>query len=616
MIMHEALKTLLKNGHAGSLGDCAERIDSWLLDSSIDQSSKAEIISLLAAGDTTELRDRFYRDLEFGTGGLRGVIGAGNNRMNRYVVRRAAQGLANFIKKEGPDAMRRGIAIAYDCRNQSDVYAQEAAGVMAANGIHVHIFPTLETTPCLSFAIRHLGCVSGICVTASHNPPQYNGFKVYWEDGAQIIAPQDKGILEEVFKIISWSVPLFMEFKEGLASGLIQFISEDVIASYDAAVKALQINPSLPKNVSIVYTPLHGTGATSVRRTLSQWGYKNLHIVPEQEKPDGRFPTVKKPNPEEPEAMALAIALAEKLQADIALATDPDSDRLALVVRDPVAAKGLFAHQGFGNYVFLNGNQTGALLIDFILTELAHQKLLMPSHKIVKTIVTSDLHARICAAHGIEIFNTLTGFKWIGGLVRSWETAGKTDHVYLFGTEESFGFMPGAYVRDKDGVAALCQAVEMTSFLQTQGKTACSRLLELFEKHGSWHEDLISFDLIGEAGAARIGRIMTAMRTQPPSEFLTTPVKRISDYKTQTSTTFEGSASHQEKITLPKSDVLQFELADGSKISMRPSGTEPKLKIYLSVCTPSIPVAEGYAKTVQRVIAFRQVLIEMVDTIS
>jgi phosphoglucomutase len=583
--------------------DCSERIRAWLTDACIDNASKAEVVALIEKKNMPELRDAFYRELEFGTGGLRGVIGAGSNRINNYVVRRAAQGLANFIRKQGPEAMRRGVAIAHDSRHFSDVYAREAASVLAANGIHAHLFKALNTTPALSFAVRALKCISGICVTASHNPPQYNGFKVYWEDGAQIVPPVDAGILEEVFAVKSFSEARHMDFEEGLKSGLIHHIPDDVNQTWYNAIQNLRLYPELKSSLKVVYTPLHGTGAPHAREVLRMWGFQDVFVVPEQEAPNGDFPTVKKPNPEEPEALKLAISHAERLGADIVVATDPDSDRLALVVRDPKGAKGLFAQQAFGDFVLLNGNQTGALMIDYLLDGCRSKGRLRPSHKIVKTIVTSELHARICARYGVEIFNTLTGFKWIASLVREWETNGKKDHEFLFGTEESFGYMPGSYVRDKDGIGALAQAAEMAAVLKSRGQTACDRLKEIFSEFGAWQESLINVDLVGEEGALRIRRMMEAMRANPKKSFCGVPVTRVFDYKLGTvqnrsNDHFESSA---EKTNLPSSDVLQFELEDGSRISMRPSGTEPKIKFYVSVCTKGANVDAAYAETLRRI---------------
>lgn len=593
------------------LSDCIDRMNLWLTDETVGAADKAEIEELVAAQAIDDLRDRFWRELEFGTGGLRGVVGAGSNRMNGPIVRKATQGFANYILKQGPQAKSRGIVIAYDSRLSSRFFAEQAASVMAANGIQVQIFDHIQTTPCLSFAVRHLNCIGGLCITASHNPPQYNGYKVYWEDGAQITPPHDSAILNEVFALSRYDDAKYISFQEAMTKELIKNVSVDTIDEYFKNVKELQLEPDLPKDISIVYTPLHGTGAAPARRALSEWGYKNLHIVPEQEKPDGNFPTVRKPNPEEPSALTLAIAQAASRKADIILATDPDSDRLALVVHDPKAAHGAFKHQAYGEYVFLNGNQTGALLIHYILETRQREGRLLPQHKIIKTIVTSDFHKEICNSYGVEIFDTLTGFKWIAGVVNEWERQGRSDCKYLFGTEESFGFMPADYVRDKDGIGALCQAVEMSASFKNAGKTHCDVLLDLFSKHGAWQEDLITLDLEGKEGASRIQRIMNHMRENPLSHFASTSVSKIIDYQKQQMKRFDssGSSSTEKFDPLPKSNVLQLILEDGSKISLRPSGTEPKIKFYISVCTR--PTSEGrsaqdaYSTSVGRVALFK-----------
>jgi len=606
---------------AQQLAECSERLSLWLTDSGVELSDRKEIEDLITAEAVDELRDRFWRELEFGTGGLRGVVGAGSNRMNGPIVRKATQGFANYILKQGEQAKARGIVIAYDSRLTSRFFAEQAAGVMAANGIRVQIFDHVQTTPCLSFAVRHLNCIGGLCITASHNPPQYNGYKVYWEDGAQITPPHDKAILAEVFALTKYQEAHFMPFDEAVSKELVRNVGADTVDEYFKKVKELQLEPDLPKDISIVYTPLHGTGASPAKRALTDWGYRNLHIVPEQEKPDGNFPTVRKPNPEESSALSLAIEQAAKRQADVILATDPDSDRLALVVHDPKAAAGAFKHQGYGDYVFLNGNQTGALLIHYILETRQRTGRLLPEHKIIKTIVTSDLHKEICESYGVEILDTLTGFKWIAGVVNEWEKLGRKDYKYLFGTEESFGFMPADYVRDKDGIGALCQAVEMSASYRAAGKTHCDVLLELFMKHGAWQEDLITVDLEGKEGASRIHRIMSQMRARPVTNFASTPVAKLIDYQEQTLKTFGESGTGQVTPfdSLPRSDVLQLILNDGSKISLRPSGTEPKIKFYISVCTQPTPEAshaqDAYSTSVSRVAQFRTEIDKLISAI-
>ena len=603
-MIEAALKELNLNTFA-PLNDCFIKISTWLKDESILPEDKEEILLLIKNRDINELRDRFYRDLEFGTGGMRGVMGMGANRMNRYVLRRAVQGVANYILKFGEQAKKRGVAIAYDSRNNSSFFGEEAAAVLAANGIHSYIFPTLETTPALSFAIRKLDCISGFCITASHNPPEYNGIKVYWEDGAQIIPPQDSEILKEVFDIVAYSHAKFMPFTDARKSGFANYIQEDVLDSYFDAIKKLCLAPNSNKNVSIVYTPLHGTGKVPTLRALKSWGYENVFVVPEQGEPNGNFPTVKKPNPEEKEALTLAIQYATERKADCVLATDPDSDRLAVVSYDPKMARGLMNHQAVGDYVILNGNQTGALLIDSILKNMKASGKLEKNHKIVKTIVTSDLLEKICAEYGIEIFNTLTGFKWIAGLVRSWE---KKDNgfKYLFGTEESFGYMPCNQVRDKDAIAAMCQAVEMLSRTKQDGNTPCESLFQIFKKHGAWQEDLISIDLYGEEGSHRIARMMKKMRETPIMEWAGSQVVTIYDYTDKKT---------QEKLNIPNSNVLQYLLKDGSKISMRPSGTEPKLKFYISVCTQKPDVEAAYKESLLKISTLRKEILRFVEEV-
>lgn len=611
------------NQHSASLkailGENFRRVALWMEDPSVEVEGKKEIVDLIEQGNLDQIRERFWRELEFGTGGLRGVVGAGSNRMNGPIVRKATQGFANYILKQGPKAVQRGVVIAYDSRLSSRYFAEQASSVLAANQIPVFLFNEVQTTPCLSFSVRHLGCVGGLCITASHNPPQYNGYKVYWEDGAQITPPHDKAILAEVFAVTEYKQARYTPFQDAVQAGLVKTVSSETIDAYFAQVKNLQLEPSIKKDIRIVYTPLHGTGAAPTQRALNEWGYTHLHIVPEQAKPDGHFPTVKKPNPEEPLALKIAIAQAAEQKADIVLATDPDSDRLALVVRDPKSAQGLFKQQAFGDYVFLNGNQTGALMIDYILSTRQRLGLLKPEHKVIKTIVTSDLHSRICRHYGIEILDTLTGFKWIAGVVNDWERRGLKDKKYLFGTEESFGFMPGDYVRDKDGIGALCQAVEMSAAFKAQSISHCEKLLEIFAKHGAWQEDLITVDLEGEEGARRIGRLMNQMRSQPLSTFAGTPVNAVYDYqlqikRTQKSGTFNSGETFAE---LPKSDVLQLELEDGSKISMRPSGTEPKIKFYVSVCTQANKTSaeQAYLESVSRVELFRKAINDYVASI-
>lgn len=595
----------LNTSSFSALNDCYNKISAWIEDNSILTEDKDEILHLIKTKNTNELRDRFYRDLEFGTGGMRGVMGMGANRMNRYVLRKAVQGIANYISKFGADAKKQGVAIAYDCRNNSQHFGQEAASVLAANGIRSFIFPTLNTTPALSFAIRELGCISGFCITASHNPPEYNGIKVYWSDGAQVISPQDSEILKEVYRIEKYSDAKYISYFEAQKLGFANFIPDEVLTSYFNEVKKLSLVPNLNKNLNIVYTPLHGTGKLPTLKSLKLMGYENIFVVPEQAEPNGNFPTVKKPNPEEKEALTLAIHYANLKKADCIFATDPDSDRLAIAIYDPKMAHGLMQHQAIGDYVLLNGNQTGALLINYILQNMKLYNKLKNSHKIIKTIVTSDLLEKICSEYGIEIFNTLTGFKWIAGLVRAWEEK-NNDFIYLFGTEESFGYMPNNQVRDKDAIAAMCQAAEMIALAKQNDKSLCADLFQIFEKHGAWQEDLINVDLYGEEGSLRIQRIMKKMRDEPVKEWANSKVVEIYDYTDK---------KIQEKFRIPNSNVLQLIFEDGSKVSMRPSGTEPKLKFYISVCTKMADVEAAYKESLHKVSILRKEIVHFVEKI-
>lgn len=596
---------ILNTNEFTSLQDCSSKIKAWLNDAHIQESDKQEIINLIETKKISELRERFYRDLEFGTGGLRGIMGMGANRLNKYVANRAIQGLANYITKNYKNDMHRGVAIAYDSRNNSELFAKEISCVFAANKIPVYLFKTLQTTPILSYTIRKLNCLSGVCITASHNPPEYNGLKIYWDDGAQVIPPQDAGILNEVFEIKSFSEIMHLQFEKALQRNLINYINENTIDCYFNELLSLNLTDNSPKDIKIVYTPLHGTGKIPTLRALKLFGFHNVYVVPEQAEPNGNFPTVKKPNPEEREALTLAVQFATKLNAEIIFATDPDSDRLAIAVLDPKRANGCMAHQAIQNYVLLNGNQTGALLIYFILNKMKKNGTLLPQHKIIKTIVTSDMHDLICHSFDIESFNTLTGFKWIAGLVKAWESE-HNDFIYLFGTEESYGFMPKNNVRDKDAIASMCQAAEMIHEYKLNQQNLCDVLFELFSQYGSWQEDLINVDLYGEEGAKRIANMMKLMREHPKMTWNGTSVNEIIDYKDENTC---------RKLQIPSSNVLQFILTDGSKISMRPSGTEPKLKFYLSVCTKDAETEKAYEQSLLKIKQIKQEIQQFINEI-
>jgi phosphoglucomutase len=612
------------------LGQSAvDNIQTWLRDPLVSEKDKNAVYESVRSKNFVYLREIFYKHIEFGTGGLRGKTGIGTNQMNSYVIQKATQGFANHILNEMKkmNSTQAKVAIAYDSRNCSNEFAHNAACVLAANGISVEIFPTENTTPALSFAVRNLNCIGGLCLTASHNPPEYHGYKVYWSDGAQIVTPHDKSILLEIRNVQLLEQVKTTSVENAKKMGLLKNIESEVEDKYFNELKKLSLTSPSERDceIKIVYTPLHGTGAIPCKRVLNDFGFKNLTIVPEQEKPDGNFPTVSKPNPEEFDALKMAIELSQKINADCALATDPDSDRLALVVYDSNLSQNTFKLQSVGNFVFLNGNQTGALLIDYILSRKKITNTLKPSHKIVKTIVTSSLLDSICKSYNVDFFNTLTGFKWIAALVREWEEKNIQENEFLFGTEESFGYMPGSYVRDKDGIGALALAVEMVSYYKKQGYTCAEKLIELFSLHGSWQEDLISIDLEGEKGVARIEKIMKNLREKPIRTLLNTPVIKCMDYKTQTEINLENGNAETKKMepSLPISDVLQFMLADSSKISLRPSGTEPKLKIYTSVCTKSGTVGKAsqqeaqiaYNTSIQKIALLRKECLAVIEGI-
>lgn len=588
------------------LADCRNKIIEWINDPAIEKEDKEDILKLIQEKDVDQLRDRFYQDLEFGTGGLRGVVGMGSNRMNCYIIRQAVQGFANYILKyASADVQQRGVVIAHDSRLHSMFFAQTAACVLAANDIRVFMFAECTPTPVLSYSVRALRCIGGLCITASHNPPQYNGMKVYWEDGAQIIPPQDAGVLKEVHAVRSFSDVKKMSLAQGQSAQLILEVPAHIRESYLNMVQKIACTLDVKKEFEIVYSPLHGAGKKYALAALAACGYNHVFVVPEQAEPDGHFPTLKKPNPEEKEALACALHWAAQRHAKVVFATDPDVDRLAIACYSPKFARGLMQHQACGDFVLFNGNQIGALLIEHILSQHKRLGTLKKTHTVVKTIVTSDLHALICAQYGVEIFSTLTGFKWIAGLIRNWEETGQT-HEFLFGTEESFGFMSGLAVRDKDAISALCHAAEMVASALQYGDDLCDRLFAIFKKHGAWQEDLMSIDLFGEEGANRIKRVMQAARLEAPRQWAHIDVVESYDFNTQAT---------QKKFHVEASNVLQFVLKDGSKITLRPSGTEPKLKVYISVCTSGTDSEAAYAQSIQKVALIRRDVSAFIDSI-
>ncbi len=538
------------------------KAQQWL-NSNIDQEAKNDIQKLLDGKDENELIDSFYKDLEFGTGGLRGLMGIGSNRMNKYTVGKATQGLSNYLLKTFPGESI-SVAIAHDSRNNSPLFADVTASVFSANGIKVFFFESLRPTPELSFAIRELGCKSGVVVTASHNPKEYNGYKAYWTDGAQVTPPHDKNIIDEVNKITS-----FDEVKFSKNDALVEIIGEKMDRKYLDRLKTLSISPEIiqrQKDMKIVFSPIHGTGITLVPKVLKEFGFENVHIVEEQATPDGNFPTVVYPNPEETEAMSIALSKAKELDADLILATDPDSDRVG------IGAKNLN-----GEFQLLNGNQTAALLAYYMLNQWKAKGKINGNQYIVKTIVTTDLLEAIAKEFEVECYNTLTGFKYIAEILR--EQEGKKE--FIVGGEESYGYLSGDFVRDKDAISSCAMIAEMCAFAKDQGLGVFDLLAEIYSKFGFYKESLISITKKGKTGAEEIQAMMKEMRENPPVELGGSKVEKLIDYKEgMEKDLINGSTS---KIPFPSSNVLQFITEDGSKISARPSGTEPKIKFYFSV---------------------------------
>ncbi len=550
----------------------------WLTDSYFDEQTKEELRSI--AGDEKEIEERFYRDLEFGTGGLRGIIGAGTNRMNIYTVRKATQGLANFIMKE--KAQEKGVAIAYDSRNMSPEFAKEAALCLAANGIRAYIFPSLRPTPMLSFALRELGCTAGIVVTASHNPPEYNGYKVYWEDGAQITSPKDKEIIGEVNAITDYAQVRTTSRREAEKAGLYQVIGEEMDDKYMEALKKLVLHPEIIKkeaeNLRIVYTPLHGTGNLPVRRVLRELGFTNVYVVKEQELPDGNFPTVSYPNPEDKDAFALALKLAKEVDADIVLATDPDADRLGVYAKDTAT----------GEYESFTGNMSGMLILEY---QLARRKVLgtLPENgAVVTTIVSGKMAREITQAYQVELIETLTGFKYIGEQIKFFEQ--NQEHEYVFGYEESYGCLVGTHARDKDAVVAVMALCEAAAYWKSQGMTLCDKMQELFETYGYYQENLCTVTLKGQNGARQIAEMMENIRAHVPKSVGGLKVVQFRDYREDVK--LDMVRGEKTGTGLPKSNVLYFELEKGAWCCVRPSGTEPKIKFYIGVKGESKEEAE------------------------
>ena len=538
-----------------------ETYKEWCTNPYFDENTKAELAAI--GDDAAEIEDRFYRQLEFGTGGLRGVIGAGTNRMNIYTVRQATQGLANYILSQ--NGQEKGVAIAHDSRIMSTEFADEAALCLNANGIKAYVFDSLRPTPELSFAVRELGCISGIVITASHNPREYNGYKVYWEDGAQITPPHDKNILAEVAKVTSFDQVKTMKKEDAVAAGLYKVIGKEIDDRYMEELKKQSIHPEvikeMAKDIRIVYTPLHGTGNLPVRRVLKELGFEQVYVVKEQELPDGNFPTVSYPNPESPKAFELALKLAKEVDADIVLATDPDADRLGVYCKDTKT----------GEYVTFTGNMSGMLIAEYILRE------------------TTDMAKAIAAAYNVKLIEVLTGFKYIGEQIKFFEQ--QHTYHYVFGLEESYGCLAGTYARDKDACVAVMMLCEVASWCKKHGKTLWDAMLDMYEKYGYYREGLETKTLKGIDGAAQIQSMMSEYRTNPPKELGGHRVLAVRDYKEDTRK--DLVTGEVTKTGLPASNVLYYELSDNAWCCVRPSGTEPKIKYYFGVKGTSLADADA-----------------------
>ena len=557
-----------------------EKYNEWLNDDCFDDETKKELYSI--RDNEEEIKDRFYKELEFGTAGLRGVIGAGTNRMNKYTVGRATQGLANFINKmkiENPS-----VVISYDSRHMSKEFSEIAALVLNANGIKVNLFDNLRPVPELSFSVRYLKATAGIMITASHNPPEYNGYKVYWSDGAQIIPPIDKGIIDEVLSIEDFSLIKTMNKEEAVKEKLLNYIGIDLDDAFIEALKSsclnLEIIKKEAKNVKIVYTPLHGAGNIPVQRILKEIGFENVYVVPEQEKPNGDFPTVSYPNPEDPKSFELALKLAKEVDADVVLATDPDADRL-----------GVFSKKADGEYVSYTGNMSALLICEYELSQKKDKGILPDNGAVVTTIVSSELTKAIAKNYGAKVFETLTGFKWIGEKMRKFEE--ENSYEYLFGFEESYGCLIAPHARDKDGISAVMALCEATAFYKHKGWSLWEQMIKIYEKYGFYKEGQISIVLKGADGAQEIKDKMSKMRVNPPKELAGLKVLEVRDYQEHIINKFNGEIAETD---LPTSNVLYYELDNNSWCCVRPSGTEPKIKFYMGVKASTMEDADKQLK--------------------
>ncbi len=570
-----------RKGARSFMKDYMKIYNEWLSNPYFDEATKAELRAI--EGNENEIKERFYMDLEFGTAGLRGIIGAGINRMNIYVVRRATQGLANYIIKQG--GADKGVAIAYDSRHMSPEFAMEAAMTLAANGIKAYKFESLRPTPELSFAVRELGCIAGINITASHNPPEYNGYKVYWEDGAQFTPPHDKGVTEEVLAIEDLSTVKTTDEASAVAAGKYQVIGKEIDDKYIAQVKAQVVNQKaideMQDQITIIYTPLHGTGNIPARRVMKELGFEHVYVVPEQELPNGDFPTVSYPNPEAAEAFELGLKLAKEKNADLVLATDPDADRLGVYVKDTKS----------GEYIPLTGNMSGSLLCEYVLSQKKAAGKIPEDGQVVKSIVSTNLIDAVAKAYGVELIEVLTGFKWIGQQILKNERTGKG--TYLFGMEESYGCLIGTYARDKDAISATAALCEAAAYYKMKGMTLWDAMIAMYEKYGYYKDAVKSIGLSGIEGLAKIQSIMENLRNNTPEEVGGYKVLSARDYKMDT---IKDMATGEVKPTgLPSSNVLYYDMEDGAWMCVRPSGTEPKIKFYYGVKGTSLEDAEKKA---------------------
>lgn len=549
--------------------DYIKKYEEWLESEEIDEETKEELRKI--KDNDEEIKDSFYKDLEFGTAGLRGIVGAGTNRMNKYTVGKATQGLANYIIKN--NGQNRGVAIAYDSRNMSEEFSKLACLILNANGIKTYRFESLRPTPELSFTVRNLNCISGIVITASHNPPKYNGYKVYWEDGAQISNPVDEEITNEVNSINSYSEIKQISEKEATEAGLYNTIGKEIDDKYIEYLKTISLNPEVIKkqaeNIKIVYTPLHGTGKRLATRILDELGFSHVHVVKEQAEPNGSFPTVSYPNPEDPAAFELALKLAKEVDADIVIANDPDADRIGLHVKDSKT----------GEYVLFNGNMIGLTVADYLINQKREKGLLEENTALIKTIVSSNMTDRICEENGVALFEVLTGFKNIAAKIKKFEE--RNTYKCIMGYEESYGCLVGDKVRDKDGIAALMLLAEAAAYYKEKGLTLWDNMLKMYETYGYYKENQVSITLEGADGAQKIKDMMERVRNNPPKQIGEYKVLKFRDYLNGTIIDCETEKTYKEE--LPKSNVLYFELENDFWCCMRPSGTEPKIKFYMGV---------------------------------